>query len=102
MKRFIVGLLTLSILVGSSVIPVHAQTEITEDDSTYTISGEEGDSAVQDVDVNVSKSGLGLSVGPKGAKVSVNPKGDVYGNVSIPGTGISYREKLNKNNKKKK
>jgi hypothetical protein len=54
------------------------------------------------VDVNVSKSGLGLSVGPKGAKVSVNPKGDVYGNVSIPGTGISYREKLNKNNKKKK
>ena len=54
------------------------------------------------VDINVSKSGLGLSVGPKGAKVSVNPKGDVYGNVSIPGTGISYREKLNKNNKKKK
>ena len=54
------------------------------------------------VDVNLSKSGVGLSVGPKGAKVSVNPKGDVYGNVSIPGTGISYREKLNKNNKKKK
>ena len=54
------------------------------------------------VDVNVSNSGFGLSVGPKGAKVSVNPKGDVYGNVSIPGTGISYREKLNKNNKKKK
>lgn len=55
MKRFIVGLLTLSILVSSTVIPVHAQTEITEDDSAYTISGEEGDSAVQDVDVNVSK-----------------------------------------------
>ena len=54
------------------------------------------------VDVNLSKSGVGLSVGPKGAKVSVNPQGDVYGNVSIPGTGISYREKLNKNNKKKK
>ena len=54
------------------------------------------------VDLNVSKSGLGLSVGHKGEKVSVNPKGDVYGNVSIPCTGISYREKLNKNNKKKK
>lgn len=53
------------------------------------------------VDINLSKSGIGLSVGTKGAKVSVNPKGDVYGNVSIPGTGISYREKLNKNKKKK-
>jgi hypothetical protein len=31
------------------------------------------------VDINLSKSGIGLSVGPKGAKVSVNPKGDVMG-----------------------
>lgn len=43
------------------------------------------------VDLNLSKSGFGLSIVPKGAKVSVNPKGDVYTNVSIPGTGISFR-----------
>lgn len=52
------------------------------------------------VDLNLSKSGMGMSVGPKGAKVSVNSKGDIYGNISIPGTGVSYREKLNKKNKK--
>ena len=51
------------------------------------------------VDLNLSKSGIGVSVGPKGAKVSVNSKGDVYTNVSIPGTGISYREKVNKKKK---
>lgn len=53
------------------------------------------------VDLNLSKSGMGVSVGPKGAKVSVNPKGDIYTNLSIPGTGISFREKVNKNKKKK-
>ena len=52
------------------------------------------------VDLNLSKSGFGLSVGPKGAKVSVNPKGDVYTNFSIPGTGILFREKVNKKKKK--
>ncbi|WP_320127767.1 DUF4236 domain-containing protein [uncultured Sphaerochaeta sp.] len=43
--------------------------------------------------LNVSKSGLGLSVGPRGAKLSVNSKG-VYSNLGIPGTGLSQRQKI--------
>ncbi|MDE2058749.1 MAG: DUF4236 domain-containing protein [candidate division NC10 bacterium] len=40
--------------------------------------------------LNVSKSGLGLSVGPPGAKVSLNPKRARL-QVGIPGTGLGYR-----------
>lgn len=40
--------------------------------------------------LNVSKSGLGLSVGPPGAKLSLNPK-RARVQVGIPGTGIGYR-----------
>lgn len=43
--------------------------------------------------VNVSKKGLGLSVGGRGHSVSFGPSGS-YLNLSIPGTGISYREKI--------
>lgn len=39
--------------------------------------------------VNLSKSGVGLSAGVKGARVSVGPKG-IRKTASIPGTGISY------------
>lgn len=45
------------------------------------------------VRINISGSGLGLSVGPRGASVSINRNG-VYGNASLPGTGLSYRTKL--------
>lgn len=45
------------------------------------------------VRVNVSKSGLGLSVGPRGYSTSIGPRG-MYRNVGIPGTGLSYREKI--------
>lgn len=45
--------------------------------------------------LNVSKGGVGLSAGPRGASVSVGRRG-VYGNVGIPGSGLSFREKLNK------
>ncbi len=45
------------------------------------------------VRVNLSGSGLGLSLGPRGASVSVGRSG-VYGNLGIPGTGLSYRTKL--------
>jgi|SRR5690554_2023873 len=48
--------------------------------------------------LNVSKGGIGLSAGPRGASVSVGRRG-VYGNVGIPGTGLSFREKLNKSQK---
>ena len=40
--------------------------------------------------LNVSKSGLGLSVGPPGAKFSVNPK-RARVQLGIPGTGLGYR-----------
>ena len=49
------------------------------------------------VNVNLSKSGLGISVGVKGARVRVMPKGQTYSQVSIPGTGIynrSYRANI--------
>jgi hypothetical protein len=45
--------------------------------------------------LNVSKRGVGLSAGPRGATMSVGRSG-VYGNVGVPGTGLSFREKLNK------
>lgn len=39
---------------------------------------------------NISKSGFGLSAGPRGAKVSVNSKGRVTWTIGIPGSGLSY------------
>ena len=41
--------------------------------------------------LNLSKSGVGLSLGPPGAKLSVNPK-RARMQVGIPGTGIGYRK----------
>lgn len=45
------------------------------------------------VHINLSKSGISTTVGPRGASVNVGKKG-VYLNTSIPGTGISARTKL--------
>ena len=45
---------------------------------------------VPGVRLNFSKKGLGLSVGPKHAKVSVSPGRRVTTNIGIPGTGIRY------------
>lgn len=45
------------------------------------------------VRLNVGKRGLGMSVGPRGSSVSISSRG-VYGNVGIPGTGLSYRGRL--------
>src|SRR3546814_9908220 len=47
------------------------------------------------VRMNISKSGASLSVGPRGASVTMGKRG-VYGNVGIPGSGLSYRERLDK------
>lgn len=41
--------------------------------------------------VNLSKSGVGFSVGRPGAWFSVNPKGKPNVSVGEPGTGLSYR-----------
>lgn len=50
------------------------------------------------VRMNLSKSGASLSVGPRGASVTMGKRG-VYGNVGLPGTGLSYRERLDKPNR---
>ncbi len=41
--------------------------------------------------LNISKSGVGVSAGPRGAKVGVGPRG-VHRSLGLPGTGIHYRE----------
>jgi hypothetical protein len=43
--------------------------------------------------VNVSKSGIGLSGGVRGARLGVGPRGP-YMSVGIPGTGLSYYQRL--------
>lgn len=46
------------------------------------------------VSLNLSKSGVGVSVGTKGARASVNTSGRSSVRVGIPGTGISYSTSL--------
>lgn len=43
--------------------------------------------------LNLSGSGLSASFGPRGAKLTVGPRG-VWSSLGVPGTGLSYREKL--------
>lgn len=45
------------------------------------------------VRINLSKSGVSTSLGPRGADVNIG-KGGVTANAGIPGTGLSYRQKL--------
>lgn len=42
--------------------------------------------------LNISKRSAGLSAGPRGAKVSINTRGEVRRTAGIPGTGLSYTE----------
>jgi len=42
------------------------------------------------IKLNLSKRGVGMSMGTKGARVSLNSKGKVTKSFSIPGTGISH------------
>lgn len=53
------------------------------------------------VRVNIGKKSAGVSIGGKGGGVSINSKTGAHGRVSIPGTGISYHEKIGGGNKKK-
>lgn len=53
------------------------------------------------VRVNVGLGGLGLNVGGRGASISLSKKG-MYSNTSIPGTGISFREKISTNSRSEK
>lgn len=43
------------------------------------------------VSLNVSKSGFGISAGPRGAKIGIGPRGTHYSG-GLPGTGLAYRK----------
>lgn len=51
------------------------------------------------VNLNFSKSGIGMSVGTKGMRVGTGPRG-TKATLGIPGTGISYTKTVGKNNKR--
>lgn len=42
--------------------------------------------------LNVSKTGVGLSAGPRGARMSVHSRGVMTRSVGIPGTGLHWRD----------
>jgi hypothetical protein len=42
------------------------------------------------LNINLSKSGVGFSLGVKGARVGRTAKGKIRTTLSIPGTGLSY------------
>jgi len=44
---------------------------------------------------NISKSRVSTSVGPRGASVTIGKRG-IYANTGLPGTGMSYRTRLDK------
>lgn len=44
--------------------------------------------------INLSKSGIGFSLGVKGFRVSRSAKGKNTATVSLPGTGLSYVQEL--------
>jgi hypothetical protein len=44
------------------------------------------------ISVNVSKSGVGVSVGGRGFHTGIDSKGRRYTSASLPGTGLSWRE----------
>ncbi|NUE95417.1 DUF4236 domain-containing protein [Gilliamella sp. ESL0232] len=48
------------------------------------------------VKLNLSSSGASVSLGGRGASLSIGKKG-TYGNLSLPGSGLSYRTKLSSN-----
>ena len=43
--------------------------------------------------INLNKHGLSTTIGKRGASLTLNSNG-VYGNIGLPGTGLSYRTKL--------
>ena len=42
--------------------------------------------------INLSKSGVGFSVGARGFHTGIDSKGRRYTSTSLPGTGVSWRE----------
>ena len=52
--------------------------------------------------INISKSGVGYSVGTKGARISKSAKGKTKITTGIPGTGVSYSKSIGGKKKSKK
>ena len=52
--------------------------------------------------INISKSGIGFSFGIPGARITRTAKGKLKSTYSIPGTGISYTQNLDKKENKEK
>ena len=46
------------------------------------------------VKINIGKTGLSTSIGPKGATVNLKPGRKARASVGIPGTGISHSQNL--------
>lgn len=44
--------------------------------------------------LNLSRSGVSTSIGPRGASLTLGKRG-IYANTGLPGTGLSYRTRLN-------
>jgi hypothetical protein len=44
------------------------------------------------VHLNLSLSGVGVSVGGRGAHIGVTARGQRYTSIGLPGTGLSWRE----------
>jgi hypothetical protein len=44
------------------------------------------------VRLNLSRSGIGVSVGGRGAHLGITARGQRYSSIGIPGTGVSWRE----------
>ena len=54
------------------------------------------------VRVNLSSSGIGYSVGTKGARISKSAKGKTKATFGIPGSGLSYSKTIGSSKKKRK
>ena len=46
--------------------------------------------------INISKSGIGFSLGVKGFRIGRSAKGKMTATASLPGTGLSYVQNLDK------
>lgn len=46
--------------------------------------------------INISKSGIGISIGVKGFRIGRSAKGKTTATVSLPGTGLSYVQDLDR------
>ncbi len=51
------------------------------------------------VRLNLSKSGVSTTIGARGASGTMGKRG-VYSNVGIPGTGVSFRQRLDQSSQR--